>query len=157
MSVVPKGLLSFLDIKNDARYPQSLADFLQGVIDLQQWYTETNSELQIASTGAVSVSTAPLTVPAGEFWYVMELMNTFTAGAGVSGIVASSFVFPDATNGSMFRIGDLVTFAATNEVRTKADHTFFAPPGSSLGIHIQQIAGGTVTSAVRARVARFRT
>jgi hypothetical protein len=157
MSVVPKGLLSFLDIKNDAKYPQSLSDQLQGVFSLEQWYLETNSELQQGTTGAVAVSSIGITVPSGELWFVEELLGSFTAGAGVTGAGAVSFVFPDAANGSMFRMGDIVTWVANDEVRLKNDHAFFAPPGSSLGLYLQRIAGGTVTCLVRARVARFRT
>jgi hypothetical protein len=69
-------LLDYFGIKNGGRNPQSLAEVIAPVLDLDRWYkVESEEYLQggisgHSSAGWVSASPTLLVVPAGEVWHV---------------------------------------------------------------------------------------
>lgn len=86
LNVQPKGLLGFLQLKNSGVNPAALADGLAAVVDLTDWFLQTNSldftcarsGLTTGSDGQVAwgastvngVSGTAILVPQDEWWYL---------------------------------------------------------------------------------------
>lgn len=74
----PPGLLDYFGIKNGGRNPQSLAEVVAPVLDLDRWYKVSDEEYLTggiaghASAGWVSSSPILMTVPATEIWHVHQ-------------------------------------------------------------------------------------
>jgi hypothetical protein len=163
MSVIPNGLLSMLQIKNDAKYPQALSDELLPVLDLVDWYCQTNAEFVSQSTtpGAannVVVTLASLTVPASELWFVNSYIAQITAGAGGTVVDGRAIVFRQtaALNEAM-EAGPAVNCAAT-----LTDFSSLSPrygvilrPGDSLGGFLKQVTVAAATFVGKAWITRM--
>ena len=98
---VPRGLLALLDAKTLGRTPPDLEDRVRGMLDLTELYA---GDVPLLTTAAVEGTLtvggnfAPVTVPAGELWWVYcvsvytvqtdssnygsAVPNYFTAAAG---------------------------------------------------------------------------
>jgi hypothetical protein len=157
MSILPKGLLSFLDIKNDAAYPQRLGLELAPVLDLFEWYMQTNAELITGVTSALTVGAGasniatptPIAVPEKEWWYVSEYTTAVNPGAGAAVDVACGCqLFGSGT--VTFVVGGYQAAAANQDARAKNDHPFFVGPGSQFVTLVRSVTlAPTATQVIR--------
>jgi hypothetical protein len=75
ITTFPQGLLSLLGIKNDGKYPQSLADSYVPTFDMLNWMALANARELVqdqptafSTTGVKAGATGTLLVPAGQVW-----------------------------------------------------------------------------------------
>lgn len=162
MQVQPRGLLSFLQIKNEARSPSALDEKLLATLDLSTWYLETNSEVvedvsQTVPIGINGSGTFPaLVVPPQQCWYVSQFLVSFTAGAGatVTGGRSAAYVRFGAARTTV-QVGEAVTLAATLRDHSVFARPLFLQPDDALGWSVVNNVVAVATLAGRARICRL--
>jgi hypothetical protein len=157
MSKIPAGLLGFLDIKNEAKYPQALLDQLQPTMELFNWYTEVNQEY-VESTGLAAVvgsNATTMVVPAGQLWYVHDYTCVCAAGAGAAIDLAAGVVFFTTPFSNDFVLGPYSAAAANQTVKVRAEKSFFLLAGGLLAFEVRSITLAPTVSAF-ARITRIR-
>lgn len=148
MSVIPRGLLSFLEIKNDAKYPQYLADFLQPVIDLKDWLLNTN-ESETLSGSAGSIGFVQIAVLNVRTWAFVTKHSVQTDDLGVGDSIEGALAVqtqPGITNSEFYpapQVGAMQLYSqAAGDVRGLwGARGFWCPPGSAIGLRVTRFAG----------------
>lgn len=160
----PQGLLGFLQLKNLGQNPSELPDVLQPVLELRDWYLQTNSEIVSgtdAAIAAVGVSNN-LIVPQGEYWFVHDvgLLIQLAAGAtwrgaicyrnGPAGLLGINFQLAETINWAQATDGTNVLQGMTR------DRPLIIPPDGRIGIQTSALSAPTVTGNVFARITRLK-
>jgi len=183
MQRIPRGLLSFLDVKTGGTYPTALGGLLQPTIDLNPWYASEALQLtasatavgtQVAGTRLPIVSTTvedlvagagQLVVPNTEIWLITEA--TCGASAATAGdvldicmvimanAVATRFYIPPQV-----QIGNPDRAAANMSAWALSvpGPGLFVAPGEEIMIQVLQwtVAAGTEAPILRLKLMRFR-
>lgn len=164
LSVLPRGLLAFLQIKNEGRNPGALAGELQPTFDLMQWYLATNLEsfgvVSVAVGAGTNIETAlaGLTVPDREFWYVYDYRARFQCGAATT-CTELQLQYFEPIGGALsgYVMNDIVTNLVATDIKTVSafKRQIFVPPGGALGFSALAVVGVNANITARARVARL--
>lgn len=172
---LPSGLLSLFDLKTGGRYPGLLGDTLTPVLELLNWYADTNIE----SAGVVNAALAAnqnaqniapgafLTVPNTEFWYVRRCFAQaeFSAAAASTLMGLSLVIIPPGpapqpiTLPTLGTTGPFTSNAAViNRTLVTMPEQFIATPGSAISAaHGGFIFGAaTCTISINANFVRLR-
>jgi len=159
LQVLPKGLLGFLELKNGGKFPQRLgSEALLPVIQLLDWYAQTNSEVLITAPSAAAlgvVSFGELVVPPLECWYVSDFVcDTDVLGAGDTIDMRLGYV--QANSGLGFRVSQSTgTESAGAQATTNPlNRPFFVLPADGLIVH-NRVFTGAITITARARITRL--
>lgn len=151
------GLLGFLQLKNMGKNPAELPDTLQSVLDLREWFFETNAELEDQSTIAVSGTTAftALTVPAQQIHAVLDLSAFGTMAVGNS--MRGAF-YMQAPGRNPLLISPLVSFVAGEQAQFSLprDRIAMVPPGWEIGLSVAAFAGAAVNFVATKRFCRIQ-
>lgn len=148
LNKLPQGLLGFFDIKNGGRYPQSLAQQLQGTADLLAWYANTNrvyfrTGLNIAVLG----QTTFFTVPDGEYWYVLHasfVTSVLGAGQTLEGVIS----FTDAAGIRNILLSENPGARTAGAVYQTQARDFWGGPGDTIGFYATQLAAGPIVAPI---------
>jgi len=127
----PSGLQSALDIKG-GDLPKELAGFIQGTVDLTQYYLVNKRTSSVFAAVAAAVGSNAFTdsvVPVGELWYVWQFSLLCTCGAGANATIRPLVLF--GANG--YAVGPQSVIIATQADRVPADTPFICQPGDSFG------------------------
>lgn len=161
------GYLGFFQLKNAGVNPRDLADFVQPVAELRDWYFSSGAgplaadQNVLIAGGFDGVNITGIAVPSNEMWFVQHysLFAQLTATDNIS--LAPAMQFDPNTGGAhllsdgMLGAAPLVGTAAGRTVGVTA-RDFFAPPGAIFGIAVGEcISGGNVTVSQRIRGARL--
>lgn len=153
IQTLPRGLLGFMQLKNSGRYPSEVSSTLGLSLELFDWYMEANAEnLPLASTAAIGPGAVgfvpwtvnPIVVPDNEMWFVTAYSG------GVVGLIATDSIafilgYTNPVGGAPLGlvIGGERQGAITGAANTRQGRAFwngfFAPPGCTFGISLQQI------------------
>lgn len=149
LQVFAEGLLGFLQLKNAGRNPQELSQQVYGFLELRDWMFATRA--QVATLGSQTLAagnlgfrpftTAPITVPNGEVWYVHQYSCYANLDNGETLHFRPAMGTPltgPATTG-IFGVGDAIQLsgaATPRVVSATAAAPFFLPPGHRLGIYV---------------------
>jgi len=179
---VPRGLLSFLDVKAGGDYPTNLVTQLQPTIDLQAWYaaeaqhytctgaaigtTASSTKLPFTGTTVDNLSDgANVAVPQNEIWLLhdatVEMSNGVTAADIFDTVLSIGFnttanrhIIPAQT-----LAGNPYAGVATNTAYRSLNKPLFMAPGNELCLRVIRAtaaAGTPFTPVARIRVLRFR-
>jgi hypothetical protein len=168
IQILPRGLLGWLQLKQQGTNPSQLADFVQPTLDLTPHYREQQAQvldqnsgisLTTGNVGFVAWSPLSIIVPPNETWWVTAYdIATSTI------VVADDTVFSCGirynTVGTI-RHGlcpgmhapspPLSSVAVVNRLKRASCNSFWAPPGSELGVEIDALtAVTTITFNVNA-------
>lgn len=143
----PRGLLSWLGLKNGGAQPQQLATVLTPVIEMGEWYFETNSRFTMPpSVNAVlgDVLFAGPTAPTDHNRVVRyTLRATVPAGTICSFAPAFFTTFEDGVVRGIV-VGDVSRHSGrpgTEVVVARASGPFFIPPGAAYGYIVSELSG----------------
>jgi hypothetical protein len=152
VQIFPRGLLGLLQLKGLSSFPTTLNMDYQPVIEMIDWFMETNARQEVAQPNSVvatggfgfSVFTPAIVVPQTQFWYVVDfnIRANLVAGDTVTNLrpairydnVGPSYGIPDP---SSIASGS----GAASSVWCGA-RGFWMPPGSELALHL-----GAITAA----------
>ena len=181
VNLIPSGLLDFLGIKSGGRNPEFLNPGLLGVINLLDWYAQTNAEEfeltrpaigPAAPTGLNWTATTPvditvggaLVVPQVETWVLLQYEAEWTFNAAAGEILnISPAVSISTTGASTVLANSLAGHTASNAAqqlngRRAIRMPWFIPGGSTLiAFSHGCITAGTIAVAGRLRLLRLRT
>jgi len=150
LNVIPPGFLGFLQLKNFGKNPSEVPEVIAPTFDLLKWYlqaearpmagTDATRALTNDLDGFVALTTATITVPDGEWWYVHSVYLYANLPAAATEVFAAS---PAWFNVNTFQgevlcpPGALITgvAAATRRYFTVAKD-FFVPAGSQFGAYV---------------------
>lgn len=146
IQVQPFGLLGFLQVKNLGQNPQVMPDSISPVMEMREWYWETNSEVQtFSSITAVPSSQAVgqlvlMTVPDKEYWAILDTSFNVVTAAGQA---ISYQVIAYLSGNVPIPLTELVTVGASITAPPLPipcrDRVFIAPPGCRFGLRISAI------------------
>lgn len=122
LNKLPLGLLSFFDLKQGGRYPQQLGEHLAPVLEMFDWYVQTNiftTQLSTslspfiasdsggatygwtsATPNALPVAGGQVAVPNNEIWYVSLYSVSWTWNSIAGGVMDASPMFQVPNSGS---------------------------------------------------------
>lgn len=143
----PAGLLGFLQLKNLGKNPAVLPDSLSCVLEMREWFFETNAvEETVASLNLITNGAAGnrnlFTVPQGEIWAIIDAVLTVNTAAGQTMAVQMQYRL---ANGRAFPMGGVLNqAAATSPGRlwglgqgtdgASFERIRFVPPGGTVGV-----------------------
>lgn len=155
IQLIPPGLLGFLQLKSQGKNPRDLTDYLQGTLDLTDWYREAGwADLAIVNggvssvsnasgaTGFVTFSTLPIIAAGGvEAWWVIDY-SIITGGlTAAADVISFCPCYRPNPQGSFLGIGQeqplLAGSAAGNRSGEAHAHGFFLPTGGELGVRVK--------------------
>jgi len=142
ISKYAKALPSLLGLKERGQGPRTFSETIVGTINAEQLYLLENRELVVSTSNLAPVVGSnsyptPLTVPAGEVWYVWAYAVTCQLGAGEAIDMAAS-VGLDGLGFSAALTG-YVAGAATNHIKTGPIAPFYAPSGTAFEFLVRSI------------------
>lgn len=145
---IPGGLLGFLGIKNGGRNPDALAGYVQGCMDLTDWYLQTNrlymrTGINIAALNFTNFYTAP----PGEFWYIQHA-SFITSVLGAGQTIQAVPCVQDASGLRQVAVADTPAAATVGAVFSVQARDFWVMPGESLGIYTTQLAAGPIVAPI---------
>jgi len=153
---LPQGLLGFLELKNGGAFPQRLAsEALIPSLDLTDWYLGSNADISSAApfavtttgffgTGGISVNlqwTELLTATTDALVATEQIRMCVAYRNIVSGVARHMALGP--TEGSAV-VGDRV-------VASMYARNTIIPPGSELGVWVQNFGAGSISVTIQVR------
>lgn len=159
----PQGLLGFLQIKNNGKYPALLPDSLQPVIEQLRWMLETNAESTVGTDAAIAAAGTAmyLTVPEGEFWCVHDCVANVVLAAAATYVGVPAYRLGPVGSLSFARpLARLqqwaeATHGATVVIPAELYMPIFLPPGGQIGIRTTALSAPTTAGNVVARITRL--
>jgi len=146
----PRGLLSFLGIKNSGRNPRSLADVLAPTVDLRDWYLAQNSESVTVNISVAGIGFTPFfVVPETDTWAILatSINSQAVLGAGVSLQIGAGWT--RNPNAQIFAplttVGNTYTVGQVAAAWSPAGSLVMVPPGAQVGAYCTVIVAGPVT------------
>lgn len=141
-----QGLLGFLQLKNAGRNPEFLPDEITSVLELREWFWETNRTNQTVPFSATFIPAATgtgsfdvLTVPPGEYWAVLDVDCAANTGAGQALTARIEYREPGTRT---YGLSDYIVKAA-NDIRrfsmARSSRIPILPPTTVVGLHIAAI------------------
>lgn len=181
MQRIPRGLLSFLDVKTGGTYPTVLGGLLQPTIDLTEWYgaeaqhytavgaavgtTVAGNKLPFTATSVTDLTNgANLVVPDREIWRLNEATVDLGNGANAADIFHCALCIRFNTTANRFFIppqtlhGDPGAGVAFNRAYYALDRPLLVAPGNEIAletIRVSAAAGTPFTPTARLVLARF--
>lgn len=158
IQVLPRGLLGFLQLKNMGQNPSEFPDLLQPVLEMREWYYETNAITQVAS-GLALVPAATtvgnlilLVVPNGQAWAVLDADCILVTGAGQVIDYRIMFLDGPAPGGNASGLSGYVRQSGAGEanIANSMPRSYRIPilgPGYQVGIQIQEITAAAADFA----------
>lgn len=143
INIQPQGLLGFLQAKNGGRYPQVLADFVQGTWDLRDNYEQTNPVVDRSALPAYANGANEFIRFLGdsEQWlYVIRMSWVWVPANAADTFVGYPAIFDDGGSTTFVEalhpVYELNYPAATADLgqRIGAIGGFWLPPGWEVGI-----------------------
>lgn len=153
----PPGLLQLLGIQNGGQAPNQLLPHLSAVMDLGDWYLRSQQREAISSAQPITVAgfnTSTLIVPQSEQWYFHFLGCSILTAAGNS-IGVLSLAFETPTTAIFVSESSDLQLASTNRQLTQ-QQSFWAPPGSRIGVYVQDLVLATAVFSLRAIVTKVQ-
>jgi len=161
IQVQPNGLLGFLQLKNRGANPSQLEDGVQPIIDLGEWYRQTNIEtITNRTTGnlarGLNAATVPIEVPANQWWYVthagarsvipanellwarLAIMGTQAAAPAMVGPLECN----SASGAAVARITELFVYS---------EDAFWMQPGDQIYVYVSDIIGAATVANISLR------
>lgn len=160
IQVIPPGLMGLLQLKQQGRLPTDLADSVQPVLEMRDWYF---TGRRVATT-ALFPGAAPLatfnvpgvqtfvpsagglaTVPNGQYWYV-DTCAAYGTLAAAADTVRYSLVLLGSQGGDLVPLSVDYADAANARVRrvmARADKPFWAQPGDQFAIYCEDVNTAT--------------
>jgi hypothetical protein len=170
LQVLPQGLLGFLNIKNNGLNPEWLRNSVQPVLDLQQWWFNTQaSDLGSGATvlvadngtGFNSFTTPQVAVPNGEFWFVTDCtIRTGALAATDACSFSVGYILPPSPF-TTFQLGVRTSASGAAGVASQgiaSARMFWLPPGAVLAVanETNESAGAGITYTLNIRGSRLR-
>ena len=139
---LPRGLVALLSLRDSGEAPRLLADTIVGTVQMQELFLLQDREVSTGPTNAApavgaNFFTPSVVVPAGQLWYVWEYFVASSPGAGAAIDMAAAAVLDGLS--LMMPLGDYASAAATQNVRCRADHPFWAGPGTEFGFTVRSV------------------
>lgn len=151
LNVIPPGFLGFLQLKNFGKNPAEVPELISPVFDMLRWYfagearpmatTDASRAVTTDLDGFIALTTATITVPDGEWWYVHSVYLYANLPAAVTEFFAGA---PAWFNANTFQ-GEVMASQPISIMQGVAGSTrryfsvardFFVPPGSQFGAYI---------------------
>jgi len=184
MQRIPRGLLSFLDVKTGGTYPTLLGGILQPHIDLNPWYASEALQLtgvgdaaatQVAG-GRLAITTTSvedlvagagaLIVPNTEIWLITQATATASIEAAGDVVDVSMCINANPTAVRFYVPPQVLVGNPDRAAQNWSARVLSVPPpgllvapGESIGFVIHQwtiAAAGTATPILRFKLMRFR-
>lgn len=151
INLIPPGVLGFLQLKNFGKNPTEFPEVLAPTFDLLKWYLSgesrqmaaTDTSLAMATNvgGFQRLTTAPIIVPATEWWYVHSVFLRAQLPAAVTEFFSGA---PCWFNPNTFNPNELLCepgaiiqgVAATDRTYFTVARDFWVPPGSEFGAFV---------------------
>lgn len=157
----PSGLLGFLQLKNMGKNPAELPDSLQAVLEMREWFWETNSQDLLVGgnitplTGSTTGVTL-FTVPSGFYWALLDVSYGLSIGAGDSMEAALVYRAPQGgvqfLNDLVFHDGASAGFTGVGRFfASRSNRIVLLPPGTTIELAITRVTN--VTGALAAQLA----
>lgn len=161
ISSLANGFLTLLGVKNMGKNPEVLLDEVRPVLEMRDWYLNSNIQEAVASAAGVATELAgfqgSMVVPAGELWWVDALtVRIDSAPASTPRILQLAAAM--RTNGTKYLVGigadldqpaGLITGTSFYAPSLRG---FFAPGGATLGATaglISNVVGGVEAYSIR--------
>lgn len=165
IQLIPRGLLGFFQVKNNGVNPTDLPDELQPILEMRDWYFQSQPEalpvgsiaLATGANGFSPFTANPLVVPSDEFWFVLDYSVQASLGAGDNASIKCGFRSPTLPTAYAFsKAPFLAASTGPNAFLESSASNFWVPSGGELGFFVQGLAAAvTVTFNGFARVARL--
>jgi len=166
---IPSGLLGLLDVRNDGRYPNALADDVQASLRIeeflggnaQEWVT---GVVNAAAVGGIAPLSGGLTFGpvSGEFWWVRQAMIFATPNAAEMIRMRPMLGRVAGAGFNQSWVGDSAASSLTDAAAAGAPAStyprgFLMVPGDLFLIHVERIiTAGNITCQAMAHILRFR-
>ena len=154
VQLIPPGLLGYLGIKNQGQNPSDLLSTVQPTLDLRDWWFQARldsapsgafsraSAIVTASVGFKQFDVQPLQVPQGQIWYITDFTGIANIATPADSITFCMGLLTDPVALNILQLGPLSTDvinARARQVVARADHGFWMPQGSILGIFVTDV------------------
>lgn len=165
LQTLPQGMLGFFQLKNAGKNPTDMPEVLQPVLELRDWYFQTNNQIMAGTDTAIAAAGtfAYLTVPAGRMWAVHDVAITGTVAVAstvflqptyFSGGPGSPLAFHFPLTSEPFRWDEALQ-GATLVLRSERVGLLLLPPGGGLGIRVLSLSAAMTANNVVARISEF--
>ena len=161
----PKGLLGFLQLKNQGQNPAELPDTLQSVLEMRDWYLQTSAEIVGGTPILINAAGTfdALTVPFGEWWFVHDVMVSYTMVAAATIAIAPAYRYgPQGFSSSgvplaPIRQSSQATLGTVIRIPSEVTVPMFLPPGGRLAIVVGATSDITQNAVLIARITRLQS
>ncbi len=149
---VPPGLLNLLGLKQTGRNPSSMAEFVQPIMELRDWYFAASQQVTTGSAvpanSAFQAVTIPITVPQDETWYVLQLSALLTRDAAAVATLTAWLQY-NWGGGPAVRASSVAESSRVGaRITMEGPRGLFLPPGTTFSMLIDASAAIGAAAAV---------
>lgn len=168
IQTIPFGLLGYLQLKNAGQNPAELVDTVQPVLEMREWYYETNAEVIISALSGLAFIPAAtvagnytlFTVPNGQFWAILDYNVVINTQAGQTVNYRHQYLNAPAPAGAAHGLTEYFLFGANNLKHTHMPRSYRIPivgPGSPIGLNFSDLvtAAADIPGTAAVRIARL--
>lgn len=163
ITTIARGLLGFLELKNQGKNPSDFNSLLQATFDIRDWMLQTNVLSTVGTDAAIAAvgTNTYLTVPAGELWCVHDVQANIVLQAAATIVLAPSYNMGPVGSLSFSRLlaplreYDQAVHGTTVVIPAELNMPLFLNSGATIGIRTTALSAATTAGNVVIRYSRL--